>query len=90
MKLKPTDKKLLAYLYHNNRETLTKIAKGSGLSREQVDYKINKLIQIGIIKKFIPIINYSKLGYTKLIVILLKFNKQENINIFMKEHLKDI
>ncbi|MBM3200011.1 Lrp/AsnC family transcriptional regulator [Candidatus Woesearchaeota archaeon] len=89
MELKKYDTKLLAYLYHNNRDSLTNIAKGVHLSREQVDYKISKFIESGIIKKFIPIVNYSKLGYKHFIILLLRFNKPNQMQIFLEEHKKD-
>ncbi len=89
MDLKKADMKLLAYLYHNNREPLTNIAKEVHLSRAQVGYKINKFIEAGIIKKFIPIVNYSKLGYKQFIILLLRFNKPSQMQMFLEEHKKD-
>ena len=82
MDLKQTDRKLLGFLYHSNREPLTKIAKATGLSREQVDYRINKYIEEGIIRKFFTIFNYSKLGYPYFALLLLKFNKYGDLSSF--------
>ena len=48
--LKPIDKKLLAYLYHDSRESSAKIAKKLKISREQVSYRIKKFESEGIIK----------------------------------------
>ena len=86
MELKQTDRKLLGFLYHSNREPLTKIAKATGLSREQVDYRINKYIEEGIIRKFFTVFNYSKIGYPYFTLLLLKFNKYSDLNSF-KENL---
>ena len=83
MELKPIDYKLLAYLYHNNREPITRIAKATGLSRDQVEYKINKWIKEGFIKKFVTIFNYPKLGYNKFVVILFNV-RDENLPNFLK------
>ena len=58
MNLKPTDMRLLNYLYHNQREPLTKIAKAAKLSREQAEYRSKKYLQIGLIKRFMKIFNY--------------------------------
>jgi DNA-binding Lrp family transcriptional regulator len=63
MELKPIDKKLLSHLYHNNRESITKIAKACKISRDQAEYRINKYLQEGIIRNFYPILNYPALGY---------------------------
>src|SRR3989344_193308 len=89
MELKQSDRKLLAYLYHNYREPLTKIAKATGLSREQVDYKLNKYIKEGLIKKFFTIFNYSKFGYKAIAIILIKLAKPRYINEFYKALEKD-
>ncbi len=83
--LKPTDKKLLAYLYHNSRESFSKIAKQIHLSREQVSYRIKKFESQGIIKGYIPLLNYSKLGYRIMTLVLFRLNKQEYTKKFKEE-----
>ncbi len=75
MDLKEPDYKLLSYLYHNYNEPLSKIAKATKLSRDQVEYRINKYLNEGLIRKFFPVFNWSKLGYDVLAVLLLKFEK---------------
>jgi DNA-binding Lrp family transcriptional regulator len=52
MELKPIDYKLIEYLFHHARAPASKIAKNTGLSRDQVNYRINRYIEEGIIKKF--------------------------------------
>jgi len=85
--LKPTDKKLLSYLYHNSREPATKIAKLLGISREQVSYRIKKFESEGIIKGYIPLVSYSRLGYHLITLIFFKLSKQIYLKKF-KEELK--
>lgn len=80
--LKPTDKKLLAQLYHNSRESSSKIAKHLNISREQVVYRIKKFESQNIIKGYIPLINYSRLGYHIINLVLFKFNKQNYVKEF--------
>lgn len=82
IKLKETDYKLLCYLYHSYNEPLSKIAKATKLSRDQVEYRINKYLKEGLIRKFFPIFNYSKLGYNLLTLFLLKFEKPKMIENF--------
>ena len=83
--LKPLDKKLLAYLYHDSREPTTKIAKKLKISREQVSYRIKKFESEGIIKGHIPLLNYNRLGYSIINLILLKFNKQNYTQQFKNQ-----
>lgn len=72
MELKEQDFKILSYLYHNNREPISKIAKACKLTRDQVGYKLNKYISSGLIVKFYTIFNYKKIGYDCYSVILIK------------------
>ncbi|MEK6836575.1 MAG: winged helix-turn-helix transcriptional regulator [Nanoarchaeota archaeon] len=84
MKLDEKDLKLLGYLYHSNREPFTKIAKATGLSRIQVEYKFNKFIKEGYIKKFMTMLNYSLLGYPIYALLLIKLEKFSSLNIFTR------
>lgn len=84
MNLKPTDYKLLSYLYHNYSEPLSKIAKATKLSRDQVEYRINKYLEQGLIRKFVPIFDGGKLGYSILAVLFLKFEKPKMAEEFSK------
>ncbi|MEA3329309.1 MAG: Lrp/AsnC family transcriptional regulator [Nanoarchaeota archaeon] len=85
MKLKETDYKLLSYLYHNYDEPLSKIAKATKLSRDQVEYRINKYLKEGLIRKFFPIFDWSKLGYNTFAILLLKFEKPKMAEDFSKK-----
>jgi len=89
IKLKPIDLKLLAYLYHNARESSTAIAKALNLTREQINYKIQKFENQGLIKGYIPIINYAKFGYSHHVILLLKFSNNSLIQDFKKNHKQD-
>ena len=89
MKLNESDFKLLTYLYHNNREPLTKIAKACKLSREQVDYKIKKYISSKLIMRFIPIIDYTKLGYNCFALFFFKLEKFSSFNLFCQKLAKN-
>lgn len=86
--LKPTDKKLLSHLYYNSRENSSKIARQIYASREQIAYRTKKFEEQKIIKGYIPLVNYSKLGYKLISLILFKFNKQNQIKEF-KNKIKE-
>ena len=89
IKLKQSDLKLLAYLYHNARESSTKIAKALRLTREQVNYKIQKFENQGLIKGCIPLVNYAKFGYFHQVILFLKFANNSLIEDFKKKHKQD-
>jgi len=57
------DKKIIAELDLNAREHISTIAKRIKLSKQAVEYRINRMIEKGIIKNFYTIINVNKLGY---------------------------
>jgi len=84
MKLKETDYKLLSYLYHSYNEPLSKIAKATKLSRDQVEYRLNKYLKEGLIRKFFPVFDYGKLGYSVFVILLLEFEIPKMAEDFSK------
>lgn len=89
MELKESDFKLLSYLYHNNREPISKIAKACKITRDQVEYKLNKYISYKLIVKFFPVINYPALNYNCLAIILIKTSKENEISVLLKNIQKN-
>ncbi len=87
MELNKIDGKLLAYLCHHAREPSTKIARAVGMTREQVEYRINKYLSTGVIKTFTTLFNYSAFGYKQYVVFLLKFSKPEHAKKFFNKAL---
>ena len=57
------DRKILYELDFNARQTDSEIAKKVKLSREVVNYRINRLINNGFIRNFVTILNHNALGY---------------------------
>jgi len=86
MELKKEDLKLLNYLYHSYREPLSKIAKKVGMTRMQVEYRINKYSKEGFIKKYLLMVNYGSLGYNRYVFLLLKLEKPSK----QKEATRDL
>jgi Lrp/AsnC family leucine-responsive transcriptional regulator len=66
------DKKLLFELDSNSRQSVQQLARKIGLSKDAVKYRINNLMQEGIIKSFNAVIDTGKLGFFSF-RILLKF-----------------
>jgi Lrp/AsnC family leucine-responsive transcriptional regulator len=70
-KVDAKDKKILVLLAEDGRMAVSEIAKQVRLSRDGVSYRINRLINEGVIKKFFPVINLRKLGYNTFHVFML-------------------
>ena len=76
MDLDKIDKKILTELSKNIREPITKVALKSGISQESCLYRVNRLVETGIIKQFT--LNL-RLGYQfyKIAIKLAHNNKQK-------------
>ncbi len=64
IKLDLIDKKILAELDKNSRQSNSRIARKLRVSQERVDYRIKKLLREKVINKFPTIINPTKFGYS--------------------------
>ena len=89
IKLDAYDKKILELLLENCRESLNIIARKVRLSRENVDYRIKRIIKDGLIKEFITVFNTKKLGLEYYVVFLELVNLDENIERKMLNYLKE-
>lgn len=84
------DRKLIHLLDFHARETYSSLAKKLRLSKQAVEYRINRLIEKEIIKGFYPVINAMKLGYTycRVTLVLQKITSEkenEIINYLKKD-----
>ncbi len=85
-KLDLKDKKILAELDKDSRQSCSKIAKKVGLSTEVVNYRIKRLEKENIIKDYVAIINLSKLGIKQFKILLsLEHLTQEKLNSKVKQ-----
>jgi len=87
IKLDLKDRKILYELNDNSRQSYSKIAKKVGLSKDTVQYRVNKLIKNGVITRFYTTIDSFKLGYTSIRFYLVFQNttpeiREEIINYF--------
>ena len=89
IKLDTYDRRILEILLVNSREQISTIGKKIRLRRENVNYKINRLVKEGLIKEFNTIINEKKLGLSHHIVFLELINLQENTEQQILEYLKN-
>ena len=67
-----TDKKILDLFNEDGRMSYRKISRRLDISIGTVHNRIEKLMSSGVIKKFAPVINHSKLGYDLTTVIGVK------------------
>lgn len=85
MKLTKTQWKLLSYLYHSRRESIRSIAKATDLTPTQVEYNRRKLIEQGVIKRFLAMFDYSAFGYSCYAFMLVKLEKFSTFPSFTKK-----
>ncbi|MFH1456462.1 MAG: winged helix-turn-helix transcriptional regulator [archaeon] len=88
-KLDKRDKKILYHLSNNSRQGFSKIAKKVNLSKNAVNYRVERLQKQGIIKKFLPNINMGVLGvttYDLLIKLKSKPEEEQKILNYLKNH----
>lgn len=57
------DRKILYFLDRNSRQSFTKISKKIHIAKASLVYRVNKMIETGIIKNFYTVINPFKLGF---------------------------
>ncbi|MBI2662112.1 Lrp/AsnC family transcriptional regulator [Candidatus Woesearchaeota archaeon] len=89
-KLDTFDRKILKILLSNSRESVTSISKKIGLGRENVDYRLKRLISTGFIKDFITEFNEKALRIKHHIffaqLIRLMPNDEKDILEYLKQH----
>jgi DNA-binding Lrp family transcriptional regulator len=79
------DKKILAELLKNSRIPITQLSKRVRSSREVVNYRIERMVNSGIIIKFITNINTDLLGFISGAVFLnIRMAKEEEFKKFIK------
>ncbi|MDP4039389.1 MAG: winged helix-turn-helix transcriptional regulator [Candidatus Pacearchaeota archaeon] len=77
VKLDLKDRKILAELDSNARQSNSEIAKKVGLNKNTVNYKIKRMIEEGVIEGYYSVIDSSRLGYFSMRVYL-KFFRSSN------------
>jgi DNA-binding Lrp family transcriptional regulator len=74
------DTKILEQLIHNGRKSVVEISDDLGIPRATVQERVNKLIHSGVIKKFIAIPDYGKIGKQVTAYIFVAFKSEENVS----------
>ena len=68
-KVDDLDLKILRQLQKDARQSYREIAEGLKVAEGTVYNRVNKLQELGVIKRFIPDIDFSKLGYDLVAII---------------------
>ena len=77
------DKKLLVALSQNSRASHNQLGKAVGISKSAVPYRIKRLREDGIIRRFLTVVNLSAVGYTTYNVFFkLHASKEQEKKIF--------
>jgi len=88
--LNAKDRKVLAELDFDARQSNSQIGRKVGLSKEVVHYRIQKLLEEGVILRFHTVVNYFKLGIVKFKLYLRLTNasrkKVEEIATYFYKH----
>ena len=64
------DRKLIYYLARNSREGFSKLAALIGVSKNSVKYRVDRLKKLGVIDRFLPIINIGLLEWNTFDIFL--------------------
>jgi DNA-binding Lrp family transcriptional regulator len=64
VKLDKLDKRILYELDLNSRQTSSEIARKVKQGRDRIEYRIDRLIDLKVVRKFTTSVNLSSLGYT--------------------------
>jgi DNA-binding Lrp family transcriptional regulator len=90
MELDFKDRKIMFELINNSKQSIAQISKKTKISRDIVSYRIKKLEKIGIIKKYLTVINMKKLGFFewKLSIEFKNFNSKlkEEVISYLDNH----
>ena len=68
------DRKILYELSKNSRLSASQIAKKVGVSKDAVIYRMENLEKLGIIQKYMTVVNLRKLNY-RTHILFLEFRK---------------
>ncbi|MBI2133183.1 Lrp/AsnC family transcriptional regulator [Candidatus Woesearchaeota archaeon] len=84
------DKKIIAALFDNSRAPLSEIGRKARLSKESVGYRLNRLMDNGLIVGFNTVLDIKKMGWELFFVFIrfrdLDYEKEKEILDYLKNH----
>lgn len=88
IKIDAKDRKIISLLSINSRMPLTKIASKVKLSRDSINYRIDRLIRHEVILKFYPIISLRRFGFSMFHLYVLMDETKSEQKTQLINHLK--
>jgi Lrp/AsnC family leucine-responsive transcriptional regulator len=74
------DEKILAELVRDGRKSVVEISDDLRIPRATVQERLKKLVDSGVIRKFVAIPDYSKTGKQVTALVLVSFRNAENVS----------
>lgn len=74
------DQKILAELLEDGRKSVVEIADELQIPRATVQERLKKLVDSGVIRKFVAVPDYSKIGKPVAALVLVSFRSAENVS----------
>lgn len=74
------DQKILAELLEDGRKSVMGISNELRIPRATVQERLRKLVDSGVIRKFVAIPDYSKIGKQVTALVLVSFRNSENVS----------
>lgn len=84
------DRKILFELDKDSRQSMQKIAKNIGMTKESVAYRINRLMKRGIITGFFTEVNAARFGYTGHKLYIKYQNMTDDIEMEIRDYLSGL
>jgi Lrp/AsnC family leucine-responsive transcriptional regulator len=76
----PKDSQILDELILDGRKSVVEISDNLGLPRATVQERLNKMIRLGVIRKFVAIPDYSKIGKQVTAYVFVAFRSEEHVS----------
>src|SRR3989338_1672675 len=77
-KIDKKDKKILSTMIHNGRASVSDIARKTGLPRDSVHYRVQRLLKTKIIRFVHTLLDPVKLGYPIYTYVMFTFSNFDN------------
>jgi DNA-binding Lrp family transcriptional regulator len=74
------DEKILKELVEDGRKSVVEISNELGIPRATVQERLNKMIESGVIRKFVAIPDYSKIGKQVTAYVFVTFRSEKNVS----------